>query len=179
MIKRRFVEMLPVVADFLAIIAIACGNAPITSEPQTKYGFPPTPTPAYKLSSVQVTLDLARARWESKGSDDYTVEYEWRRLHPACGTPIKLTVKNGAVESATYLNSDEALHPDLARYKEFAPTIDDLFDMIQRALNIRAYFVSAKYDPFLGYPKAVGIDYDYDTVDDEIDLTIDSYEPEM
>ena len=42
--------------------------------------------------------------------------------------------------------------------------------MIQRALNIRAYFVSAKYDPFLGYPKAIGIDCDYNTVDDEIDL---------
>ena len=106
----RLVEMLPVVAGFLAIIAIACGNAPLTSEAQTKYGFPPTPTPAYKLSSVQVTLDVARARWESKGSDDYTVEYKWLCLHPACGTPIKLTVKNGAVESATYLKYDGALH---------------------------------------------------------------------
>ena len=51
------------------------------------------------------------------------------------------------------------------------PTIADLFDLIEDALDRKASYFSAAYDPSYGYPVRIEIDYSSSTADDEVAIS--------
>jgi hypothetical protein len=59
---------------------------------------------------------------------------------------------------------------DPARFK-FYWTIDGLFDLVAAAFD-RGATVRVSYDPALGFPTAIFVDYDPQFIGDEVDLRL-------
>ena len=96
------------------------------------------------------TLDLAqhRARWAAHHLASYQYDYEVTGYFIAyAGKEIRIVVRDGAVQSATYVATGEAL-PTPATY---FPTIDKLFDQASTA-EASGSLRGAKFDPALDYP---------------------------
>ena len=55
-------------------------------------------------------------------------------------------------------------------------TIDGLFDKIQDAIDREAVRLTVSYDPEIGYPTSVSIDYSLTIIDEEFSFTATSYE---
>ena len=122
---------------------------------------------------AQAELDRHRTLWEANRSGDYTFEYR-----PVCFCPwefvqpVEVKVRNGVVESVTYVESGESAATNGFPYH----TIDGLFDMIQDAIDREAVRLTVSYDPEIGYPTSVSIDYSLTIIDEEFSFTATSYE---
>ena len=109
-------------------------------------------------------LETAMRRWANAGYASY--EYRLRRL---CFCPPELThtllirVEAGQVTSVFDL-TDQVEVPADSR----ALTVPALFEIIRQAIGRPAFRLAAEYHPELGYPTAVGIDYEANAIDDEI-----------
>ena len=123
---------------------------------------------------AQAELDRYRTLWEANRSGDYTFEYR-----PLCFCPrefvqpVEVTVRNGVIESVTYVESGES--PATNGFPLYH-TIDGLFDMIQDAIDREAARLTVSYDPEIGYPTSVSIDYALTIMDEEFSFTATSYE---
>lgn len=111
------------------------------------------------------SLASARARWSATSSPSYSY-----KVNRACecvlgGRLIAVTVNNGSVVSAAYVDSRSAVEQALLTY---VLTVPDLFDLIQDALDRRAVYLAVTYDPTFGYPTHIEVDYSANTVDDEV-----------
>ena len=113
-------------------------------------------------------LDAARARWNAQGSASYSVEINRGCFCVLGGRRMTVTVKNGAVVAADYLDSGDPVETALLTY---IPTILDLFDLIQDALNRKPASFLAVYDPTYGYPTRIELDYSASVADDELAIT--------
>jgi hypothetical protein len=113
-------------------------------------------------------LDAARARWRAQGGASYTVEINRGCFCVLGGRRMTVTVRNGAVVGADYLDSGGPVETTLLTY---IPTIPDLFDLIQDALNRGPAMFLAVYDPTYGYPTRIEIDYSASVADDELAIT--------
>jgi hypothetical protein len=116
-------------------------------------------------------LAEARARWAQTNTANYV--FELRRscfCFPDFVRPVRIEVLDGVVNSAVYVDTEEAL--PIAS----VPTIDDLFDEIGEALEGTAFSVVADYDPDLGYPTSVSIDFIEFAIDDETAFTVSSFQ---
>ncbi len=120
-------------------------------------------------------LVQARARWYEHGGDSYSFEIS-RGCFCAPGRRVAVTVQNGAIVAAEYLDAKEPVEAALLAY---IPTVPDLFDLIEDAFDRHAVSFVASYDPLYGYPTRIEIDYSATAADDEIrfivrDLTFPS-----
>jgi hypothetical protein len=117
-------------------------------------------------------LERARARWEEHAP----VLYEYR-LQRSCFCPrsfvrpVRITVSDGVVVAAVDPGTNEPLNPPPDGF----PTIDDLFDEIQDAIDREADSVDATYDGALGYPVQVFIDWIENAIDDEMAFQVSEY----
>ena len=167
----------------LMVIALACESTP-TSPPPTPTNTAPTPTDTPSdgggnegaLEQAQAELDKHQALWEAGRADDYSFV-----LAPICFCPqelldpVRITVVNGNVVSATYVDSGKAPeHDGFGRYV----TIDALFDTIQEGIDRNAAAVTVSYHPTIGYPTDAGIDYDARIADEEYAFTASGYASE-
>ena len=162
------------VALFLLLTPSACTDV-VTPTPAPTVTPNPTPEPVYDVEEARAKLAAARALWESKGSEDYTIEYTaflWLSY-----VPLRLTVRNGVVESAKFLEGRDSGMPIPPRAMYAVRTIDGLFDEIEDALSGRpAWNMGAEYDAELGYPREFGVSYT-DTPDDYFGASICCYKP--
>ena len=187
-------------AGLLMVLSIACdttpaGSAPTPADPRPVSPIPatpaiPEPTPAdpatpdpdrqkddvgdvEALDEAQAELDTHRALWTTSRSDDYSFV-----LAPMCFCPqdlldpVMVRVENGVVTAVTYVESGKA--PEHDGYGRYV-TIDDLFDTIQEAIDGKASQITATYDPEIGYPTDVRIDYDARMADEEYMFTASGY----
>ena len=124
--------------------------------------------------TTQAELDRHRTVWEANRSDDYTFEYR-----PVCFCPwefvqpVEVKVRNGVVESVTYVESGES--PATNWFPSYH-TIDGLFAKIQDAIDREAVQLTVSYDPEIGYPTSVSIDYSLTIIDEEFSFTATSYQ---
>jgi len=125
------------------------------------------------LGPEQDELALARARWAVTNADDYSFEF---RRSCFCPTdfvrPVRIEVLDGTVTSAVYVDTEEAIPTPPTS----VPTIDDLFAEIQDAIDGMAFSVIAEYDAEAGYPISVSIDHIEHAIDDEMGLTVASFQ---
>lgn len=113
----------------------------------------------------QAELDAALARWESQGIETY--EY---RFNNAClctvetSGPIIITVTDGEVTAVR--RPDDAA--DLPPYDGGpTPTIPELFETVQSALDEGADSITVEYDEEFGFPTQLYIDWEALVADEE------------
>ena len=115
----------------------------------------PTPTPAHE---AMAELAAARALWESKGSDDYRIDYTLLVNYSVADVLIRLTVRNEILESITSLDEwlgvgqsvpfDDRYFAGTLWWVPFplpmTLTIDGLFDIVEKALRGRQSELESK-----------------------------------
>lgn len=116
------------------------------------------------LATARTSLAAAQARWTAAGVRDYHFTY-----NTVCFCPpredARVVVRAGAVVSATWQPSGTALTADeLAQL----PTVEGLFGKVAAACDQQAVQVQASYDPRLGYPESIWVDYWANVADDEM-----------
>jgi hypothetical protein len=113
---------------------------------------------------AQNQLDAAELRWANAGYVSY--EYKLRRLcfcAPEHTHTLRVRVESGQVTSVFDLDTNLP-----ATSTSLGFTVPQLFAIIQDALDRRAFRLAVEYEETLGYPSAIGVDYDDGTADDEI-----------
>ncbi len=114
--------------------------------------------------SVSTALADAKARWAASGIRTYELDREIRCFCYDGGDTIRCTVVNDRVVSVINLRTHEAVDTNL-----HAPaTVQDFFDIIERARSRRAAKLKVSYDPTYGCPTEIDIDWMLNTIDDEV-----------
>ena len=128
-----------------------------------------TPT-SLSFGDVQAFAAGAK-KWEATAPDSYVYTLE-RLCFCLVEGPVRVTVRNGVVESAQYVSTGAYLTPPAL---EWISTIDEVFDALSYALAIPAAFFKAEYDPTYGFPVEASIDHWARTVDDEITYRLSDF----
>lgn len=124
---------------------------------------------------IQGELDQARSKWRVARPSNYTYTYSLSCFCPRELTDrVRITVQNAKVDNVIYTNTGQPV--DLQHLQHFH-TIDELFDMLQDAINRDPHQMAASYDPSYGYPTSVTIDYNEMIADEEMRFTADSLQP--
>jgi Family of unknown function (DUF6174) len=111
-------------------------------------------------------LDINRDKWREHGYRDYSVTMT--RLC-FCGEvgPFAVTVLSDSVVAAVR-TSDGA--PSLVA--AYLPTVNKLFDFIQRAIDEHAVTIRVTYDAQLGYPREIVYDLASNIADEEVTYSL-------
>ena len=114
--------------------------------------------------SERERLEQNLARWRAQGYDSYRFEYRHRCFCPPEVTdPVMIVVRGGAKVSVTDVATGLAVPPE--RLDQYL-TVEQLFALARQALA-EAASVSVSYDPALGYPTLLEIDWRREIADDE------------
>ena len=114
-------------------------------------------------------LIAARARWDAMSGPTYSSQVDRACECVLGGRAMTVTVSRGSVTAASYEDSGSAVDQALLA---FVPTVPDLFDLIQDALDRKAAYLAVTYDPTYGYPTHIQIDYSVNAVDDEVRMNV-------
>lgn len=113
------------------------------------------------LGPARESLQANRDLWDRRGPASYSYVYE---VNCFCASPalrpVRITVETGEVVGAVREETGDEVEGQF-------PTVEDLFERIQDAVDREAHEISAGYDPELGYPTAVFIDYERRVIDEE------------
>lgn len=118
-------------------------------------------------------LEAARARWAETEPGAYV--FQFRRscfCGPSVLREIRIDVIHGVVVAAVHVDDGQPVDEPLSE----VPTIDDLFDEIQAALDRDAHELVAAYDENFGYPTNVAIDFILQAVDEEMAFQVTSFD---
>ncbi len=114
----------------------------------------------------QESLNTSRALWESKGPKEYKMEFSWQCFCPQDYTDkvIIEIAADGSIKSVVRQRDGQALpSSDHERYMN----VDGLFNLLQEAIDKKAYKIDVGYHPELGYPTHAFIDYANNVIDEE------------
>lgn len=114
---------------------------------------------------TQIDLDAAKAKWEAEGGETY--EYRFSNACeclPATSGPIIITVIDDEVTDVRRPIDAADLPP---RDGGPTPTISELFETIQSAIDEEADSITVVYDEEFGYPTEITIDWDSELADEE------------
>lgn len=118
----------------------------------------------------QKLLDRNIAQWESQQLEEYAFSYE----RSCFCTPLRQSslVNDGEV-IRSYDNLEKVFVPndDL----EDHVTIEDLFALVQEAIDEKADALSIEFDEDFGYPVRVSVNFSYAVADDEISYELKSF----
>lgn len=122
----------------------------------------------------QGDLDLARSRWRTMGSPaNYSYRYQMTCFCPReLVQPVIITVRDGRVDKVVYVESQQPADPQfMSHYK----TIEELFGLLQEAIDRNPDRMAVNYDPAYGYPLSANIDYSEQMADEELMFTADGF----
>ena len=120
------------------------------------------------------SLTQARARWRALGSASYSYEVNRSCFCLLGGRHMTVRVEGGSVAAAEFEDSGLTVEASLLSY---VPTVEDLFDLIEEALDQKAAYLLATYDPSYGYPTRIEIDYSATVRDDEVAISARDFLP--
>jgi hypothetical protein len=127
---------------------------------------PPTDSVGPVVAESQSVLDTAKSSWEEVGLVTYTYVYQRScECLPEDTAPKVVEVVDGVVVS---VDGQPVQAVERSGNYDNIPTIDGLFEEIQRAIESNAFLVDVQYDDELGYPLSIYIDYDEFIADDEL-----------
>ena len=113
--------------------------------------------------------------WEESGIEDY--ELVLQRSHCNClpewMVPIRLTVRDGNVESVVHHETGDPITTDLYH----AMTVEELFALVAEAARRNSYILTVEYHDTLGYPLSIFIDEDEEAVDDDQRIEVHALTP--
>jgi hypothetical protein len=128
--------------------------------------------------SLQANAELTRdlQKWQISNITHYRFD-----LSVACfcafsqRMPLAIEVQNGKVTSMKYNDGTPVIDQEQKMFEQYG-TIDALFNFTRESIA-KADEIQVQYDPKYGYPSSVKIDFIKNAVDDELGLTIQSFEP--
>ncbi len=94
-----------------------------------------------------------------------------------CGggtAPAEVVVRNGQRVSVTIVETGE---PVPAQFASLYLTVDELFDFVEDAIDRKAHRIDVEYDPDLGVPIEISIDYEENVIDEEMAFRASSFTP--
>ena len=113
----------------------------------------------------QSFLRHAMDQWAANGPAgyEYTLAFSCGECPAEWTHPLRIRVAAGEVVSVLDLATATPVDPN-----QRSLTIDELFEVIQDAVQEDVYQLAVKYHPDLGYPISISIDHDSRVVDDEV-----------
>jgi hypothetical protein len=125
-------------------------------------------------NGVKDALDQHRERWADQDIDSYRYELQVVCFCPPEATgPVLVIVRDGITDSVLYVaNGNTPEQPYFERYD----TIEDLFLVIDDALDQEAHEIDVTYDETLGFPTRIAIDFIEAAIDDEVTYTISRFQ---
>ena len=120
-----------------------------------------------------VETEEAREKWAAFQNGDYSYTVTRSCFCGNAGT-YWIQVVGGEITIVQRVEDHEYLPEDQF---EYLPTVEDLFDLIDRALREGADEVQYAFDPDAGYPSSITIDWIRPAVDDEIHYSVHSAAP--
>ncbi len=123
---------------------------------------------------VQGEFDINRARWDAAAISDYSMSFQ--RLCLFCSIqfviPVRITVRGDTISEVTDLDTG-------APVEEPAPgvflTIDEVFDVIQGAIDQSAAEIDVRYNSMFGYPTDGSIDLSRSLFNDDTQFRISEF----
>lgn len=118
------------------------------------------------LIQFRNTLDEKREAWDALNITDYSYDY-----HALCFCPYEYTawkhivVSNDVIVNVSYVETNLTI--PASEYAAY-PTVDGLFDMIEKALADKVDSIEVEYDQTHDYPVHIALDPIYNAIDDEI-----------
>ncbi|MDZ7970617.1 MAG: DUF6174 domain-containing protein [Nostoc sp. DedSLP03] len=119
-------------------------------------------------------LKFNKRLWEQANISNYsiTVSNSCFCIPDARG-PVVIRVRNGQPISVTSVATGQPVNPEFFQKYD---TIPELFNVIQDAINRKAFNLDVEYNAKLGYPTKINIDYNSQIADEEIFLTIENFQ---
>ena len=129
------------------------------------------------FAPVERELNAARARWTASRTTVYNFRLARTCLCDArLAGPFRVRVEDGAIRAAIYQGAAEGGIPDGTRVGEAdlanVYTIDQMFNLVAAAIAKKVCSVQVSYDAVLGHPTKIDIDFDKETADEELRLTV-------
>ena len=118
-------------------------------------------------------LDVSRKKWEAANVSSYEFRYQKVcECHREMPSDTIVTVEQGEIVGVRFDREDflDEVPVPPEKYEWFR-TIDNLFALVAGALE-REAVVRVSYEPELGYPTRIYIDYVQDMVGEEVELHV-------
>ena len=155
----------------------ACGDAESDSAPTDAAAT----LPDSLIGTIQPTrgpdaqhnLDLHRELWDSQEPFEYAIEYLSKCFGRCTPEPTEVVIEGGRVRS--YGGHYVVRMGSRVRRNLPFHTVDELFDMLQYAIDQNAYRMDVVYNSEAGYPERADIDYLAHGVDDEWSFEVTGY----
>ncbi|KAG7340958.1 hypothetical protein IV203_030575 [Nitzschia inconspicua] len=113
------------------------------------------------LSQWQMELDHALDLWNDHDMSHYGYSFQRRceDCPPEYTQPMRIIVEEGQLKEATYLETLDPV-PQSVVDQGGSPTIVQIFDLVQEAIDSRATGMIANYNNVMGYPVFFFVDHD-------------------
>ncbi|MEH2325667.1 MAG: DUF6174 domain-containing protein [Nostoc sp.] len=147
-------------------------NLPVMSKSPIEIAQSP-PKNNLNLKQLQKRLEFNRRFWNQQNISNYRYE-----LSNSCFCisdargPVVIEVRNGQTTSITSVATGKPVNRE---YFQNYNTIPKLFDVIQDAINRKAFSLNVRYNARFGYPTQIDIDYNSQIADEEKYLTIENF----
>ncbi|MBC6429562.1 hypothetical protein FM036_01235 [Nostoc sp. HG1] len=147
-------------------------NLPVMSKSPIEIAQSP-PKNNLNLRRAEKRLEFNRRFWNQQNIYNYSYE-----LSNSCFCigdargPVVIKVRNGQTTSITSVATGKPVNPE---YFQNYNTIPKLFDVIQDAINRKAFSLNVRYNARFGYPTQIDIDYNSQIADEERYLTIENF----
>ncbi|WP_138498094.1 DUF6174 domain-containing protein [Nostoc sp. PA-18-2419] len=145
-------------------------NLPVMSQSPVEIG-----QSAANNNLAQRRLNFNRRLWNYKNISNYryTFSNSCFCIQEARG-PVIIEVRNGQTKSIISVATGKPVE-NRQLFNNYN-TIPKLFNVIQDAINRKAYSLNARYNPRYGFPTQINVDYNSQIADEEIYLTIDNFQ---
>ncbi|MGH7481002.1 MAG: DUF6174 domain-containing protein [Longimicrobiales bacterium] len=131
--------------------------------------FDPSPT-GPTLDDAQRQLDESRALWDAAALANYDIDYQRVcACLPQFLEPVVLQIRDDTVHAVLELTGGEPIQDPPPN---FYLTVDEIFDLLQDAIDGRAERIRAQFDPELGYPFLAQVDYQLAVGADEVEVRV-------
>jgi hypothetical protein len=119
-------------------------------------------------------LERAWHNWELNGIEDYAyVQQRLCQCQSELTAAVRVIVRSSLVNELSYTDGS----PVPEQYLTMWGTVEDLFRLIDNALNSDAASLLVSYDSKFGYPIHISIDYYADLADDNLTITSSGLTP--
>ncbi len=126
--------------------------------------------------SPRERFDRNLQKWMASGISSYEFTYQKLCFCLIDETQeVRILVRDGQIVSVSRVS--DGMPVDSVPFDAFS-TVDDLFDLVQRAIEQNAAKLEVEYDPLLGFPTLVDIDFAIIVADDEITIRSSNLQPQ-
>jgi hypothetical protein len=127
-----------------------------------------------ELGEARRNLNVSKSLWRARGYSNYDFVISNQCFCVLGGVPVRVSVRNGVVVAAVYVNNDHPLTGEISTYYK---DVIGYFKVIEDAIDSHPASIRANYDSGHGYPVDVFIDYDSHAADEEFGFAITSLTP--